>query len=123
MVYQCEKQLSDLGDKAPDDLKAKIDALLADTKKTLENSGSSLDELKSAKDSLQKGFEELGQEVMKSGGMPEGALELDPQRVQKRLKILKRRRMTILWTPTLKWWTTKKKKVNFIGFLPKNFLT
>ena len=46
MVYQCEKQLSDLGDKAPDDLKAKIDALLADTKKTLENSGSSLDELK-----------------------------------------------------------------------------
>lgn len=73
MVYQCEKQLSDLGDKAPDDLKAKIDALLADTKKTLENSGSSLDELKSAKDSLQKGFEELGQEVMKSGGMPEGA--------------------------------------------------
>ena len=54
-------------------MKAKIDALLADTKKTLENSGSSLDELKSAKDSLQKGFEELGQEVMKSGGMPEGA--------------------------------------------------
>jgi len=73
MVYQCEKQLSDLGEKAPDDLKAKIDALLADTKKTLENSGSSLDELKSAKDSLQKGFEELGQEVMKGGGMPEGA--------------------------------------------------
>jgi molecular chaperone DnaK len=73
MVYQCEKQLSDLGEKAPDDLKAKIDALLADTKKTLENSGSSLDDLKSAKDSLQKGFEELGQEVMKGGGMPEGA--------------------------------------------------
>lgn len=71
MVYQCEKQLSDLGDKAPDDLKAKIDALLADTKKTLENLGSSLDELKSAKDLLQKGFEELGQEVMKTGGMPD----------------------------------------------------
>jgi molecular chaperone DnaK len=69
MVYQCEKQLSDLGDKAPDDLKAKIDALLADTKKTLGNLGSSLDELKSAKDLLQKGFEELGQEVMKTGGM------------------------------------------------------
>ena len=72
MVYQCEKQLSDLGDKAPEDLKAKIDALLADTKKALENTDSSLDDLKSAKDSLQKGFEELGQEVMKSGGMPEG---------------------------------------------------
>jgi molecular chaperone DnaK (HSP70) len=32
MVYQCEKQLGELGDKAPEDLKAKIDALLADTK-------------------------------------------------------------------------------------------
>jgi len=78
MVYQCEKQLGELGDKAPEDLKAKIDALLADTKKVLENTGSSLDELKSAKESLQKGFEELGQEVMKSGSMPGGAPGGDP---------------------------------------------
>jgi molecular chaperone DnaK len=78
MVYQCEKQLGELGDKAPEDLKAKIDALLADTKKVLENTGSSIDDLKSAKDSLQKGFEELGQEVMKSGSMPGGAPGGDP---------------------------------------------
>jgi molecular chaperone DnaK len=51
-------------------LKTKITTLLTDTKKVLENSESSLDDLKTAKDSLQKGFEELGQEVMKSGGMP-----------------------------------------------------
>jgi molecular chaperone DnaK len=70
MVYQCEKQLNELGDKATEELKTKINSLLTDTKKVLENSESSLDELKSAKDSLQKGFEELGQEVMKSGGMP-----------------------------------------------------
>ena len=70
MVYQCEKQLEELGDKAPEDLKTKITTLLTDTKKVLENSESSLDDLKTAKDSLQKGFEELGQEVMKSGGMP-----------------------------------------------------
>ena len=70
MVYQCEKQLDELGDKAPEDLKTKITTLLTDTKKVLENSESSLDDLKTAKDSLQKGFEELGQEVMKSGGMP-----------------------------------------------------
>jgi molecular chaperone DnaK len=78
MVYQCEKQLVDLGDKAPEDLKAKIEALLTDTKKVIENSGSSLDELKSAKDSLQKGFEELGQEVMKTGAMPGGTPGGDP---------------------------------------------
>ena len=70
MVYQCEKQLEELGDKAPEDLKSKIDSLLTDTKKVLENQESGLDELKSAKDVLQKGFEELGQEVMKSGAMP-----------------------------------------------------
>jgi molecular chaperone DnaK len=78
MIYQCEKQLSDLGDKAPEELKSKIDSLLADTKKVIENTDSSLEELNSAKDTLQKGFEELGQEVMKSGAMPSGDAGADP---------------------------------------------
>jgi molecular chaperone DnaK len=78
MIYQCEKQLSDLGDKAPEELKSKIDSLLADTKKVIENTDSSLEELNSAKDTLQKGFEELGQEVMKSGAMPGGDAGADP---------------------------------------------
>ena len=78
MIYQCEKQLSDLGDKAPDELKSKIDSLLADTKKVVENTDSSLEELNSAKDTLQKGFEELGQEVMKSGAMPGADAGADP---------------------------------------------
>ena len=54
MVYQCEKQLSDLGDKAPEELKSKVDALLSDTKKILEKTDVTLDELKDAKDSLTK---------------------------------------------------------------------
>ena len=71
MVYQCEKQLGDLGEKAPEELKNKINDLLSDSKKVLENSDSTLDDLKQAKDKLQKSFEELGQEVMKhSGGNP-----------------------------------------------------
>ncbi|MBT3635634.1 MAG: molecular chaperone DnaK, partial [Opitutae bacterium] len=65
MVYQCEKQLDELGEKAPADLKSKVDDLLSDTKKILENPDASLSELKSAKDSLQKSFEELGQEAYK----------------------------------------------------------
>jgi molecular chaperone DnaK len=77
MIYQCEKQLSDLGDKAPEELKTKIDSLLADTKKVVEKTDSSLEELNSAKDTLQKGFEELGQEVMKSGAMPGGEAGAD----------------------------------------------
>ena len=44
---------------------------LSDSKKVLENSDSTLDDLNQAKDKLQKSFEELGQEVMKhSGGNP-----------------------------------------------------
>ena len=67
MVYQSEKQLEELGDKAPADLKGKVDDLLSEAKKTLEKSDASLNELKSAKDSLQKSFEELGQEAYKQG--------------------------------------------------------
>ena len=77
MVYQCEKQLTDLGDKAPKDLKSKVESLIADTKKVLENNESSLDDLKTAKETLQKSFEELGQEAMKSGAMP-GAGSAEP---------------------------------------------
>ena len=66
MVYQCEKQLADLGDKAPQDLKSKVDRLLADTKKVLEKTDATLPELNEAKDVLQKSFEELGQQTMKN---------------------------------------------------------
>ena len=80
MVYQSEKQLTDLGDKAPKDLKSKVESLIADTKKVLENNESSLDDLKTAKETLQKSFEELGQEAMKSGAMPgAGSAEPDTQ--------------------------------------------
>jgi molecular chaperone DnaK len=68
MVYQCEKQLSELGDKAPKELKESIDGILGESKKVLENSDASLTELKEAKDKLQKTFEELGQEAMKHAG-------------------------------------------------------
>ena len=70
-----------MGEKAPADLKTKIETLLTDTKKVLEDSNSTNDDLKKAKDTLQKGFEELGQEVMKSGGMPgaEGAGSPEPE--------------------------------------------
>jgi len=73
MVYQCEKQLSDLGDKAPQDLKSKVDGLLADTKKVLEKTDATLSELNDAKDALQKSFEELGQEAMKNAGTGAGS--------------------------------------------------
>ena len=70
LVYQCEKQLSDLGDKAPEDLKSKIGDMLADAKKVLEDQSSSPSALKEAKEKLEKGFEELAKQAAQSGGGP-----------------------------------------------------
>ena len=72
MVYQCEKQLADLGDQAPADLKGKVEGLLSDAKKVLENEGASLAELKEAKDSLQKSFEEIAKAGPVPGASPSG---------------------------------------------------
>ena len=65
IVYQSEKQLSDLNDQAPAELKDKINELLVEAKKVLENQASTLSELNEAKDKMQKNFEELGKEAMK----------------------------------------------------------
>ena len=65
MVYQSEKQLSELNDQAPAELKEKINQLLGDVKKVLENQDSTLSELSEAKEKMQKNFEELGKEAMK----------------------------------------------------------
>jgi molecular chaperone DnaK len=72
MVYQCEKQLGDLGDQAPADLKAKVEGLLSDAKKVLENEGASLAELKDAKESLQKSFDEIAKAGPVPGASPSG---------------------------------------------------
>jgi len=67
LVYQCEKQLTDLGDKAPDDLQKKINDMLSDAKKVVENSSASPSELKDAKQKLEKGFEELAKQAAQAG--------------------------------------------------------
>ena len=72
MVYQCEKQLGDLGDQAPADLKEKVEGLLSDAKKVLENESASLAELKEAKESLQKSFDEIAKAGPVPGASPGG---------------------------------------------------
>jgi molecular chaperone DnaK len=82
LVYQCEKQLTDLGDKAPDDLKKKINDMLTDAKKVVENSSSSPSELKDAKQKLEKGFEELAKQAAQAGSganpTADSAAQTDP---------------------------------------------
>ncbi|WP_309399412.1 molecular chaperone DnaK [Cerasicoccus maritimus] len=63
LVFQCEKQLGELGDKLPADKKGPIEAALADGKKVLENQEASGDELKAAHDKLQEAFAAAAQEM------------------------------------------------------------
>ena len=80
LVYQCEKQVSDLGDKAPDDLKNKIDGMLSDAKKVLDDQSSSPAALKEAKQNLEKGFEEIAKQAAQAGtGSTDPAAEAQAQ--------------------------------------------
>jgi molecular chaperone DnaK len=63
MVYQSEKQISDLGDKIPDDKKAPLEEAIGDAKKVLENESAAADELKPAKDKLLEVLQAVGQQV------------------------------------------------------------
>ena len=68
LVYQCEKQLTDLGDKATDELKTMTDDMLADAKKVLDDQTSTTSSIKEAKEKLEKGFEELAKLAAQAGG-------------------------------------------------------
>ena len=72
MVYQAEKQLTELGDKVPGDLKSSVEDAVAKAKKALEDEGASGDSLKEAKDSLMQSLEAVGKQVYEDVGPPEG---------------------------------------------------
>jgi molecular chaperone DnaK len=82
LVYQCEKQLTDLGDKAPNDLKKNIEEMLGEAKKVLDQPSSSPADLKVAKDKLEKGFGELAQQAAQMGGQTADAPSPDPSATQ-----------------------------------------
>ncbi len=70
LVYQCEKALTDLGDKIDAADKSAIEAKIADTKKALEGTDSTA--IKNAADELQKKFYEVSSKVYQAAN-PQGA--------------------------------------------------
>jgi molecular chaperone DnaK len=68
MVYQGEKQLTDLGDKVPADMKSTVEEAIGAAKKVLEEQGSSTEDLNQAKDSLLKSLEVIGKQVYENAG-------------------------------------------------------
>ncbi|MBE2178841.1 MAG: molecular chaperone DnaK [Chthoniobacterales bacterium] len=63
LAYQCEKQLKDLGDKVPGNLKKDVEDLVAKVREALK--GSDTDTIKSSADALQTKFQEVSSELYK----------------------------------------------------------
>ena len=72
MVYQTEKQLSEIGDKFPDDKKAPLTEALTEGKKVLDNQAATADELKAAKEKLTNLLQEMGQELYAAAQAAQG---------------------------------------------------
>ena len=63
LAYQCEKQLKDLGDKVPGNIKKDVEDLVNRVREALK--GSDTDAIKSAADALQAKFQEVSSELYK----------------------------------------------------------
>ena len=77
LVYQSEKQIGELGEQLPEDLKSKINDLIGDAK-VLEDQSSTSDAIKKAKDDLQKGLEDLMKVASASAGKTAGSPNAKP---------------------------------------------
>ena len=70
MVYQTEKQLQELGDKVPAEMKTKVEGKLAELKEAV--ASGSMEGMKAAQDSLQQEVMAMGQSMYSQGGGAEG---------------------------------------------------
>tara|TARA_R100000027_G_scaffold67048_3_gene64407 strand:+ start:6826 stop:8781 length:1956 start_codon:yes stop_codon:yes gene_type:complete len=71
LCYQAEKQITDLGDKLPEDKKSAIELAVADGRKVLENQAATADELKEAKEKITGILTQIGQDIYSQAGGPE----------------------------------------------------
>ena len=77
LAYQCEKQLKELGEKIPGNVKAEIETKIATVRETLK--GNDTDAIKTAYTELQNKFQAASEELYKNaaaagaGAQPEGA--------------------------------------------------
>merc|ERR1712118_162186 len=70
MVYQTEKQLQELGDKVPAEMKTKVEGKLAELKEAV--ASGSVEGMKAAQDSLQQEVMAMGQSMYSQGGGADG---------------------------------------------------
>lgn len=68
MIYQTQKQIKELGDKVPADLKAKVEAKLVTLQEAV--AADNTDQMKSAMEALQQEVMQMGQAIYQQGGAP-----------------------------------------------------
>lgn len=78
IVYQAEKQISDLGDKIPADKKTELEAAIAEGKAVLENQEADAEALKAPKEKIMEIMQSFAEDLYKAqaaegGAAPEGA--------------------------------------------------
>jgi len=73
MAYQTEKQLTELGDKVPEDVKEKVNQKLTELKSAVE--GGDIAQMKEAQEALQKEVMEMGQAMYQGSPQPSAGSE------------------------------------------------
>jgi len=73
LAYQCEKQLTELGEKIPSEKKAEIETKIAAVREALK--GNDTEAIKSAYDALQAGFQAVSEDLYKQAGANAGATQ------------------------------------------------
>jgi molecular chaperone DnaK len=87
LAYQCEKQLKELGDKIPGNVKSEIEAKIAAVREALK--GNDTEAIKTAYTDLQNKFQAASEELYKhaaagAGGQAEGASQAGPEPSEKK---------------------------------------
>ena len=68
LVYQSEKQISEQGDKIPEDKKSELEAALGEGKKVLENQEATAEELNAEKEKISAIVQAFAQEMYAQAG-------------------------------------------------------
>jgi len=74
-VFSTKKQLTDLGDKIPADGKARIEAAVEKLDAALRNSGGSIDEIRAAKDEVDRIWSEVSQQMYNQASQAPGGAQ------------------------------------------------
>ena len=73
IVYQAEKQITDMGDKIPEDKKSELEGAIVEAKAVLENQEADVEALKAPKDKMMEIMQSFAEELYKAQAAEEGA--------------------------------------------------